>query len=183
MGRYIRIWQRRFKFERISRCLVYSLLVFPYSGILWAGTEIGLFESLDDGLSWHYADNGLPAVSIWQMDIIDLQLVVATHGRGIWTLDLTLVGMPEKPGADEPVFSCYPNPSRDYVNVSLEDAYKGPVEIMVTDMNGRAIIRTERFKSDATWQMVLDIQNLKAANYMITVKYGSKLATDKITVY
>ena len=75
--------------------MVYSLLVMPYTGILWAGTEIGLFESHDNGLSWHYADNGLPAVSIWQMDIIDQQLIVATHGRGIWSLDLTLVGTPE----------------------------------------------------------------------------------------
>jgi hypothetical protein len=108
---------------------------------------------------------------------------VATHGRGIWTLDLTLVGMPEKAVTGEPVLSCYPNPTRDYVNLSLENSYKGPVEIMVTDMNGHAIIRTERFKSNPTWQMVLDIQNLKAANYMITVKYGSRLATSKITVY
>jgi len=91
--------------------------------------------------------------------------------------------MPEKTGSNEPVFSCYPNPSRDYVNVSLENSYQGPVELMVTDMNGRAIIRTDRFKSDPVWQTVLDIQNLKAANYMITIKYGSRLATDKITVY
>jgi photosystem II stability/assembly factor-like uncharacterized protein len=163
--------------------MVYSLVVFPYSGILWAGTEIGLFESLDDGLSWHYADNGLPAVSIWQMDIFDQQLILATHGRGIWTLDLTLVGMPENTISGEPVLLCYPNPSRDYVNVNLEDSYRGPVELMVTDMNGRAIIRTKRFKSDPAWQMVLDIKNLKAANYMITVKYGTTLASGKITVY
>jgi photosystem II stability/assembly factor-like uncharacterized protein len=163
--------------------MVYSLIVFPYSGILWAGTEIGLFESLDDGLSWHYADNGLPAVSIWQMDIVDQQLVVATHGRGIWTLDLTLVGMPENAISGKSLLSCFPNPSRDYVNVRLEDSYKGPVELIVTDMNSRAIIRTDRFKSDQTWQTVLDIMNLKAANYMVTVKYGTKLATSKITVF
>jgi photosystem II stability/assembly factor-like uncharacterized protein len=163
--------------------MVYSLLVFPYSGILWAGTEIGLFESLDDGLSWHYADNGLPAVSIWQMIIVDLQLVVATHGRGIWTLDLTQVGLPGKTASDRPVFSCYPNPARDYVNVKLEDSYRGPVELMVTDMNGRAILSTKRIKADLTWQIVLDIMNLKAANYIVTLQYGTSLATGKITVY
>jgi photosystem II stability/assembly factor-like uncharacterized protein len=163
--------------------MVYSLIVFPYSGILWAGTEIGLFESLDDGLSWHYADNGLPAVSIWQMDIVDQQLIVATHGRGIWTLDLTLVGMPERTASGKSLLSCYPNPSINFVNVSLEDSYKGPVELILTDMNGRAIITTDRIKYDPMWQMVLDISRLKPANYMITVKYGSRLATDKITVY
>jgi len=31
--------------------------------------------------------------------------------------------------------------------------------------------------------MVLDIQKLEAANYMITIKYGTSLATGKITVF
>lgn len=68
---------------------VYDLLVMPHDpNILWAGTEIGLFESIDAGQTWEYADNGLPAVSIWQMRLVDNQIILATHGRGIWTLDL-----------------------------------------------------------------------------------------------
>ena len=68
---------------------VYDLLVMPHDpNILWAGTEIGLFESTDAGQTWEYADNGLPAVSIWQMKFVDNQIILATHGRGIWTLDL-----------------------------------------------------------------------------------------------
>ena len=69
--------------------VVYDLLVMPHDpNILWAGTEIGLFESIDAGQTWEYADNGLPAVSIWQMRLVDNQIILATHGRGIWTLDL-----------------------------------------------------------------------------------------------
>jgi photosystem II stability/assembly factor-like uncharacterized protein len=65
----------------------YSLIVMPHdTDVIWAGTEVGLFESTDNGVSWHYADNGLPAVSIWQMNITDDQVVLATHGLGIWTL-------------------------------------------------------------------------------------------------
>ena len=62
---------------------VYSLLVMPFDeDMIWAGTEIGLFESLDGGESWRLADNGLPAVAIWQMRIVNDEVVVATHGRG-----------------------------------------------------------------------------------------------------
>ncbi len=69
---------------------VYSLVVMPYNtDILWAGTEIGIFESTDGGLSWHFADKGLPAVCIWDMKIVGEQLVVGTHGLGVWTLDIT----------------------------------------------------------------------------------------------
>jgi hypothetical protein len=58
------------------------------SDILWAGTEIGLFISDDNGQSWAYAANGLPAVGIFEMKIVDDQIVVATQGRGIWTISL-----------------------------------------------------------------------------------------------
>ena len=72
---------------------VYDLLVFPNdSDVMWAGTEIGLFESTDAGATWQYSDNGLPAVAIWQMRVVDNQVVVATHGRGIWTIDLPSAG-------------------------------------------------------------------------------------------
>jgi hypothetical protein len=162
--------------------MVYSLLVMPYSGIMWAGTEIGLFESIDDGLSWHYADNGLPAVSIWQMEIVEQQLILATHGRGIWTLDLTLVGIPDKTGSPQPVLSLYPNPAREYVNVSLDNSYMGQIELAVTDMSGRTFMKTDQYKTSTAWQVVLDIHALRPGYYILTAKYGSDLALGKITV-
>ncbi len=68
---------------------VYSLLVMPHNNSeIWVGTEIGLFVSTNAGVSWSYSNNGLPAVSIWQMQIVDKQVVLATHGRGVWTVDI-----------------------------------------------------------------------------------------------
>lgn len=67
----------------------YSFLVMPFdTNHLWAGTEIGLFESLDGGASWAYADNGLPPVAIWEMLIVNDEVVLATHGRGVWSVSL-----------------------------------------------------------------------------------------------
>ncbi len=78
---------------------VYSLLVMPYdTSIIWAGTEIGLFESKDGGANWAYADNGLPATLIYEMLIVNDQVVVATHGRGVWSVTL-----PELAGYEPPV--------------------------------------------------------------------------------
>lgn len=77
---------------------VYSLAVMPYdTNILWAGTEIGIFESTDGGTSWHYANNGLPAVCIWDLKIVGQQLVVGTHGLGVWTLDLPQIAVDKAP--------------------------------------------------------------------------------------
>ncbi|MBZ0266988.1 T9SS type A sorting domain-containing protein [bacterium] len=68
---------------------VYDLLVRPDDpNILWAGTEIGLFESTDNGGTWSPADNGLPTVAIWQMTHVEDEVVLATHGRGIWSVSI-----------------------------------------------------------------------------------------------
>ncbi len=79
----------------------YSFLVMPHNtNELWAGTEIGLFISTDNGLSWHYSDNGLPAVCIWDMKVVGDQVVLGTHGRGVWSVTIPgLNTVPVKPYA------------------------------------------------------------------------------------
>ncbi|MBN8707564.1 MAG: T9SS type A sorting domain-containing protein [Bacteroidetes bacterium] len=77
----------------------YSLVVMPHNpSEIWVGTEIGLFISTDAGATWSYSDNGFPAVAIWDMKIVDDQVVVATHGRGLWTAtipELLTVPLPQ----------------------------------------------------------------------------------------
>ena len=66
--------------------IVHSLLVLPNDpDVIWAGTEIGLYISEDNGLSWSLSDIGLPRVAIWSMKVVDDEVVIGTHGRGIWT--------------------------------------------------------------------------------------------------
>ena len=69
---------------------VYSFLVMPHNtDIMWAGTEVGLVESTDKGVTWNIVQSDLPHVTIWDMKIKDQgQVVIATHGRGVWTATL-----------------------------------------------------------------------------------------------
>jgi photosystem II stability/assembly factor-like uncharacterized protein len=65
---------------------VYDVLVMPYNtDIIWVATEIGIFESIDEGASWNLVAGDFPAVSVWDMKIVDGMVVLATFGRGIWT--------------------------------------------------------------------------------------------------
>ncbi len=65
---------------------VHSLVVMPYdTDVIWAGTDLGIFQTVDGGESWVYLDEVLPTVSIWDMRIVNDEVVIATHGRGIWT--------------------------------------------------------------------------------------------------
>lgn len=56
-------------------------------GLLYAGTETGLFISNDDGAHWQRLNLGLPVVAINDLIIQDNDLVAATSGRGFWILD------------------------------------------------------------------------------------------------
>jgi photosystem II stability/assembly factor-like uncharacterized protein len=56
-------------------------------GLLFAGTEKGVFVSFDDGLGWQPLQLNLPASPIHDLLIKGDDLVVATHGRAFWILD------------------------------------------------------------------------------------------------
>ena len=56
-------------------------------GLLYAGTESGLYISYDDGESWNSFQKNLPIVPITDITIKDKSLIIATQGRGIWILD------------------------------------------------------------------------------------------------
>jgi photosystem II stability/assembly factor-like uncharacterized protein len=56
-------------------------------GLLYAGTELGVFVSFDDGDAWQSLQLNLPAVSMRDLAVTGDDLIVATHGRGFWVLD------------------------------------------------------------------------------------------------
>ncbi len=56
-------------------------------GLLYAGTEYGLFISYDDGENWQAFQNNLPVTPITDMKIHRDDLVLSTMGRGFWVLD------------------------------------------------------------------------------------------------
>ena len=56
-------------------------------GLLYAGTESGVWVSFDDGANWQPLQLNLPRTPIHDMVIKNDDLVVATHGRSFWILD------------------------------------------------------------------------------------------------
>ncbi|KAA3620162.1 MAG: T9SS C-terminal target domain-containing protein [Calditrichaeota bacterium] len=133
---------------------VYDLICMPYNtNILWAGTEIGIIESLDGGASWAFADNGLPAVAIWQMRIVDDEVVVGTHGRGVWSVTLP-----------------------ELANYELPDVPRAPrLKSVGQRPNGSVVAAYSMQSSFDSTQIVLDgavVQSLGAStpgNYDVTI--------------
>ena len=56
-------------------------------GLLYAGTETGIWVSWDDGRRWHRLGGRLPVVPVHDLVVRGDELIVATHGRSFWVLD------------------------------------------------------------------------------------------------
>ena len=65
-------------------------------GLLYAGTESGIYISFDDGLSWKSFQLNLPIVPITDLTIKDNSLIVATQGRSLWAVSYTHLTLPTK---------------------------------------------------------------------------------------
>jgi hypothetical protein len=59
--------------------------------LLFVGTDVGVYVSLDRGAHWQKFMTGLPTVPVHDLKIHprDGELIAATHGRSIWIVDIT----------------------------------------------------------------------------------------------
>lgn len=140
-------------------------------GLLFAGTEIGVYVSFNDGDVWQSLQLNLPPASMRDFAIHGDDLIVATHGRGIWVLDditplrqisttvaqsdaylfkpADAINMP--PGneygtplpKDEPFAENPPNGA--LIDYYLKSAPSGPVTLEILDAAGQTL---RRFGSD-----------------------------------
>jgi len=73
-----------------------SLLVDPRAvpARLYVGTDYGVYVSTDGGATWLLANSGMPTVPVYQfaLDTTNNQLVIATHGRGMWKATPDIAG-------------------------------------------------------------------------------------------
>ncbi|MBV7333293.1 glycosyl hydrolase [Chloroflexi bacterium TSY] len=79
-------WTRLDSFPKgeITRCVREDP---KQTGLLYVGTETGIFVSFNNGAEWQRLQNNLPIVPVYALVIKDDDLVVGTHGRSFWILD------------------------------------------------------------------------------------------------
>jgi len=109
-------------------------------GILYAGTETGVYYSIDTGESWHELQLNLPNTPIHDLSVKQNDLVAGTHGRGFWILDnLTVLHQLRNAAMDSDMLlkprDTYNGPQYRTVDVHffLTDEPKGEVTIEIYD--------------------------------------------------
>jgi photosystem II stability/assembly factor-like uncharacterized protein len=92
-------------------------------GMLYAGTNMGVWFSADDGVKWQQLKLNLPTVAVPDLAIKGDDLVVATVGRSLWILDdLTPLRQWKAETAREPMKLLDPRPATQWVQTSTHSA-------------------------------------------------------------
>lgn len=137
------------------------------AGLLYAGTDQGVFVSFDDGDHWQSLQRNLPTAWVRDLLVHDNDLIVATQGRAIWVLDdvtplrqatLATANAPAHLYAPATAVRVRANENRDtplppetplgknppagaVIDYRLAQAAKGPVTLEIRDSAGQLVRR------------------------------------------
>jgi photosystem II stability/assembly factor-like uncharacterized protein len=139
-------------------------------GLLYAGTEMGVFVSFNDGGDWRPLQLNLPRAPIHDLIVKNDDLVVATHGRSFWILDdLTPVRqftddvakqdvhlytpavayrMQNPDEVPKPILVGQNPPPGAMIDFYLKDAPKGETKIEILDSQGQMIRKFSTQKTE-----------------------------------
>jgi photosystem II stability/assembly factor-like uncharacterized protein len=144
--------------------------------LLYAGTEIGLFLSADGGATWHRQSKDLPAVAVHDLLVHprDRELVIGTHGRGIYIMDVAPLEELTPTVLAAAAYLCEPRPvseqpmrrlrtwagTRMFVGTNppagavlyyhLREKVSGPMTLTISDAKGQQIVRLNLKEADRT---------------------------------
>jgi len=140
-------------------------------GLLYAGTETGVFVSFDDGGHWQSLNLNLPTVAVRDLSVHGNDLVAGTHGRAIWILDdltplqqlsatvlagpahlfkpQTAIRIRRSENSDTPLPPEEPQgtnpPSGAIIDYALNGTPQSPISLEIRDAGGNLV---RRFSSD-----------------------------------
>lgn len=159
------------------------------SGLLYAGTEFGLFVSFDDGGNWQSFQQNVPVTPITDIKRHRGDLVLSTMGRGFWVLDqVSVLSQEPLPGAgDTPVLFAsqdavryrqnmrgydpeaipqYPEPAA-IIDYQLPAGYSGAVQVEFVAADG-SVVNAFRSEDESDGPVVEDSMALNETRVLYT---------------
>lgn len=118
-----------------------------FRSYLFAGSDLGAYYSVDDGLSWEYISSDFPMVTVYDMKVHETAdyLAIGTHARSMYKMDLAqiLVGIDDPATDNAPqdfaLLQNYPNPFNPTTTIPVKLAMSADIRLTIFDNLGRTV--------------------------------------------
>jgi photosystem II stability/assembly factor-like uncharacterized protein len=153
------------------------------------GTDLGVYVSLDAGATWWPFNTGLPHVVVADLRLhaSGRFLRAATHGRGMWEVDLSDLdagaSVGEHPVVQPITLRILGNPSADVTTLRYGIRQAGRVELSLYDANGRLVKNLiDRFEYPVMGSVDLSVKDLAPGVYFARLQANGATVSQKLIV-
>lgn len=144
--------------------------------LLFLGTEFGIFASLDGGLSWFSLKNDLPTVAVHDIAVHprDNDLIIGTHGRGVWILeDISYLQEMTLEVLASPVHLFNVRPATAYYQSARRESFTKPAFAAKNPLYGLAVTSYLQAKPKEKPKVsILNAKNEPVFEFNLNIKEG-----------
>jgi hypothetical protein len=125
---------------------VNDVIVTPNERNLYIATDVGVFYSLNDGLTWELVGQGCPNVIVTDISyhVGEQFLVAATYGRGMYKIAAQEVTSVVEQSTQHSNIVVYPNPTSDWATIECNTISRVQYQVSVFDFSGQKILEKAR---------------------------------------
>jgi photosystem II stability/assembly factor-like uncharacterized protein len=178
------------------------------ANVLYVGTDLGVYVSRDRGAHWESLNATLPSTPVQDLTIQsrERELVIGTHGRGAWILDIAPIR--DRAAADSTPLRLLPirhatvdyfpwdavpgdRRGRNSARLQLVSTAAGSATVTVSDPNGRVVRRWQKAVTRGVNTLTWDLQDESGArgpadvapgSYTVNVTVGAARANGSVRV-
>lgn len=141
------------------------------AGVLYIATDLGVWSTSNDGVSWTRLGAEFPNVVVYDLALTPThRLIAATHGRGIWSVDVTLDARAPVAVAPFSIEAVHALGSGIGAAIDIRTDASDVFDITLVDMTGRVRATERRQLSAGTHRCLLDDRTLPTGVYVVQVR-------------
>lgn len=155
----------------------------------FVGTDLGVYVSFDAGLNWVPFNTGLPHTVMADIRLHDSARILraATHGRGMWEVDISglaaVSSVGERPVVQPITLRVMGNPSASVTTLRYGIRSAGRVKLSLFDVNGRLVRElVDRFEQPVLGSVDVNLRELPAGVYFARLEANGATTSQKLIV-
>lgn len=166
----------------LNQIPVFDFVIIPKTNdkIIAAATLLGVYATLDGGLSWYRVGTNMPIIPIYSIiyNSVKNEIVAGSFARSILTYKISEITNLLTPTSKLNPIILTPNPCYEFITIHLDDQYlNNPMHFSFIDLNGNIILESDVIYNGTN---NIDISQIPANTYLVKIRCNSSNWVKKI---